>query len=104
VLWPCSRTIRTARSRTSEEYRLGRAMGSILSTNEPSDNPGTIQVGGFWPRARNLLQHSELQRLGEMLPAHLVVASQIGDRAGDLAHAVHAACAEPEFRARLREP
>jgi hypothetical protein len=32
---PCSRTIRTARSRTSDEYRLGRAMGSILSTNEP---------------------------------------------------------------------
>jgi hypothetical protein len=41
---PCSRTIRTARSRTSGEYRLGRAMGSILSTNGPSDNPGTIQL------------------------------------------------------------
>ncbi|TAK22519.1 MAG: nucleotidyl transferase AbiEii/AbiGii toxin family protein, partial [Myxococcaceae bacterium] len=39
---PCSRTIRTARSRTSGEYRLGRAMGSILSRNEPSDEPGTI--------------------------------------------------------------
>src|SRR5439155_9172813 len=42
---PCSRTIRTARSRTSGEYRLGRAMGSILSTNGPSDNPGTVQYG-----------------------------------------------------------
>ena len=40
---PCSRTSRTARSRTSGEYRVGRAIGSILSTNEPSDNPGTIQ-------------------------------------------------------------
>src|SRR6202022_189459 len=30
---PCSRTIRTARSRTSGEYLLGRAMGSILSMN-----------------------------------------------------------------------
>ncbi len=33
-----------ARSRTSGEYRLGRAMGSILSRNEPSDEPGTIQM------------------------------------------------------------
>src|SRR4029453_14318716 len=39
---PCSRTIRTARSRTSGEYFVGRPMGSILSTNGPSDNPGTI--------------------------------------------------------------
>jgi hypothetical protein len=39
---PCSRTIRMARSRTSGEYRLGRAMGPILSRNEPSDEPGTI--------------------------------------------------------------
>ena len=39
---PCSRTSRTARSRTSGEYRVGRAIRSILSTNGPSDNPGTI--------------------------------------------------------------
>ena len=38
---PCSRTIRIARSRISGEYRLGRAIGSI-STNGPSDKPGTI--------------------------------------------------------------
>jgi NADPH:quinone reductase-like Zn-dependent oxidoreductase len=43
---PWSRTSRTARSRTSGEYRVGRAIGSILSTNGPSDNPGTIQ--GLW--------------------------------------------------------
>jgi hypothetical protein len=34
---------RTARSRTSGECLLGRPMGSILSRNEPSDKPGTIQ-------------------------------------------------------------
>ena len=39
----CSKTIRTARSRSSGEYLLGRAMGSILSRNEPSDKPGTVQ-------------------------------------------------------------
>jgi hypothetical protein len=33
-----------ARSRTSAEYFLGLAMGSILSRNEPSEKPGTIQV------------------------------------------------------------
>ena len=42
---PCSRTIRMARSRTSAEYFLGLAMGSILSRNEPSEKPGTIQSG-----------------------------------------------------------
>ena len=36
-------TSRTARSRTSGEYLLGRAMGSILSTNGPSDKPGTLR-------------------------------------------------------------
>src|SRR3954451_22142449 len=41
----CSRTIRTARSRTSVEYFLGLAMGSILSRNEPSDETGTVQQG-----------------------------------------------------------
>jgi hypothetical protein len=39
----CSRTIRTARSRTSGEYLLGRAMGSILSTNGPSGKPGRFK-------------------------------------------------------------
>src|SRR5262249_62388085 len=40
--WAWSKTIRTARSRSSGEYLLGRGMGSILSRNEPSDKPGTI--------------------------------------------------------------
>jgi hypothetical protein len=35
--------MRTARSRKSGEYVLGRAMGSIFSRNEPSDKPGAIQ-------------------------------------------------------------
>jgi transcriptional regulator with XRE-family HTH domain len=35
-----------ARARTSGEYRLGRAIGSILSTNGPSDKPGTIHTFG----------------------------------------------------------
>ena len=39
---PCSCTIRTARSRTSGEYSTRSSHGSILSTNGPSDNPGTI--------------------------------------------------------------
>ena len=54
-----SRTGRTARSRTSGEYRVGCAIGSILSTNGPSDNPGAIQSTRFydwstrrWPRLR----------------------------------------------------
>ena len=37
-----SKTIRTARSRSSGEYLLGRGMGSILSRNGPSDKPGTF--------------------------------------------------------------
>src|SRR5262249_25945898 len=41
---PCSKTIRTARSRNSVEYLLGRPLGSILSRNEPSDKPGTVQT------------------------------------------------------------
>jgi len=40
----CSRTSRTARSRTSGEYLLGRAMGSILSTNGPSRKPGRFKA------------------------------------------------------------
>src|SRR6185436_20625225 len=40
----CSNTIRTARSRSSGEYLLGRGMGSILSRNEPSDKPGAIHA------------------------------------------------------------
>jgi hypothetical protein len=34
----------TARSRNSGEYLLGPAMGSVLSRNEPSDKPGTLQI------------------------------------------------------------
>src|SRR5262249_11875984 len=41
-----SKTIRTARSRTSGACLLGRPIGSILSRNGPSDQPGTIQIEG----------------------------------------------------------
>jgi len=44
-----SKTIRTARSRTSGECLLGRSMGPILSLNGPSDKAGTLQ--------RNHLRH-----------------------------------------------
>jgi hypothetical protein len=37
-----SKTMRTARSRNSGEYLLGRGIGAILSRNGPSDKPGTI--------------------------------------------------------------
>jgi hypothetical protein len=43
MLRACSRTDRTARPRTSGEYRLGRATESILSTNGLSDELGTVQ-------------------------------------------------------------
>jgi len=43
--WAWSKTIRTARSRSSEAYLAGRGMRSILSLNEPSDKPGTVQPG-----------------------------------------------------------
>ncbi len=39
----CSSTIRTARSRTSGENRLGRPIDPILPRNEVSEKPGTIQ-------------------------------------------------------------
>src|SRR5690606_8015058 len=39
---PCSRTIRTARSRTSGEKLLGRPMDSILPQNGVSGKPGTV--------------------------------------------------------------
>ena len=38
----CSSTIRTARSRTSGENRLGRPIDPILPSNEVSEKPGTI--------------------------------------------------------------
>jgi len=38
-----TKTIRTARSRSSWAYLLGRGMGCILSLNEPSEEPSTIQ-------------------------------------------------------------
>ena len=37
--------MRTARSRSSGEYLFVRGIGSILSRKEPSDKPGTIQLG-----------------------------------------------------------
>ena len=40
----CSSTIRTARSRTSGENRLGRPIDRILPSNEVSEKPGTIQL------------------------------------------------------------
>ena len=42
----CSSTIRTARSRTSGENRLGRPIDPILPSNEVSEKPGTIQSVG----------------------------------------------------------
>jgi hypothetical protein len=39
----CSRTIQTARSRTSGEFLAYRPTRRILSPNGPSDSPGTIQ-------------------------------------------------------------
>ena len=39
----CSSTSRTARSRTSGAYRLGRPIASIFPTNEVSGKPGTVQ-------------------------------------------------------------
>ena len=44
----CSSTIRTARSRTSGENRLGRPIDPILPSNEVSEKPGTIQCL-TWP-------------------------------------------------------
>ena len=43
----CSKTIRTARSRNSCGYLLGRPMDSILSRKEPSREPGPIHVRVF---------------------------------------------------------
>ena len=37
--------IRTARSRNSDAYLLGRPMASIPSRNEPCDNPVRFRVG-----------------------------------------------------------
>ena len=39
---PYSRTIRTARSLTSDEYLVGRHIGPIPSIHGPSDKPGTV--------------------------------------------------------------
>src|SRR5690606_4809682 len=49
---PCSRTIRTARSRTSGEKLLGRPMDSILPQNGVSGKPGTVHTDpvSFWVR------------------------------------------------------
>ena len=41
----CSSTIRTARSRTSGENRLGRPIDHILLSNEVSEKPGTVHNG-----------------------------------------------------------
>ena len=38
-----------ARSRTAGEYYLGLAIGSILSRNEPSEKPATIQRSTWTP-------------------------------------------------------
>src|SRR5262249_17998631 len=63
--WAWSKTIRTARSRSSGEYLLGRGMGSILSRNEPSDKPGTIQkreTRAFGARYRCCFRLTKLAR------------------------------------------
>ena len=43
----CSSTIRTARSRTSGENRLGRPIDPILPSNEVSEKPGTVHVAAL---------------------------------------------------------
>ena len=70
---PCSRTIRTARSRTSDTYFRGRAMGSILSRNEPSDETGTLQTGR--PAAR-----CSRPEVGLLLPQDFAVCGFCGER------------------------
>ena len=42
LVW--SNTMRTARSRSSGAYLVGRATGHTLSRNVPSDKPGTVQL------------------------------------------------------------
>jgi len=39
--------MRTARSRSSGEYLLGRGIGAILSHNGLSDEPGTVQLNSI---------------------------------------------------------
>ena len=48
----CSSTIRTARSRTSGENRLGRPIDPILPSNEVSEKPGTVQIFGLTQQLR----------------------------------------------------
>lgn len=42
--WACSCSNRTARSRSSGEYLLGRGIGCILSQNEPCDKLGPVHL------------------------------------------------------------
>jgi hypothetical protein len=46
-------------------------MGSILSLNEPSDNPGTVQISA-WPRPLTRVTHRGVSdHPGESVPAGL---------------------------------
>ena len=58
----CSSTIRTARSRTSGENRLGRPIDPILPSNEVSEKPGTIHGEGLTALEQRLDQAEELGR------------------------------------------
>src|SRR5438094_6460661 len=86
----------TARSRSSGEYLGGRAMGSILSLNGPSEDPGTVQtLSAFDAR---LLAHATHPLLGaggcvaclaslaalESPRVHIVAASKERPEQGDL--------------------
>ena len=59
----CSSTIRTARSRTSGENRLGRPIDPILPSNEVSEKPGTIHTPPCRGRPQN-----DARRLGADRP------------------------------------
>jgi hypothetical protein len=66
----CSKTIRTARSRNSRGYLLGRPMGSILSLNEPSDKSGAIHAScsGIYEMASSNLEPNNMYNRPTSLP------------------------------------
>ena len=78
----CSSTIRTARSRTSGENRLGRPIDPILPSNEVSEKPGTIhfkfqQLLGHPPTLSRRGQHLNLtlRRVPRRIALHLFIDS-----------------------------
>jgi hypothetical protein len=71
LIGPRSNTIRTARSRSSGEYLLGRVIRSILSRNGPSDKPGRIQYWP-WPISRTTSTRSTIERVDIAISAESV--------------------------------